>query len=443
MSQVEGFKKINLNLPIIQIVLLSASLTLLSFACKDNPTKSQQRQIQLILEDTSCTEVWFKLQLGTDVSERTVTLKRDEVELWTRSIDATETTITDTNLIPGHTYTYTARLISPPPIWAGGNSTTQVQVRTMDTTSHNFTWRTFTLGDGTGSSVLYDVAIINDTCAWAIGEIHRNDTTFNAAKWDGTQWYIQQLNYQGSPPVIKTIFAFNEQDIWFDPWLHWNGQSIQEIPIDPILIGVGVNKMWGSPTGELFVIGTNGFIARRSASGTWMKLESGTTNTIQDIWGKYDSQTGIRNILCGVAAAYSVGNAAILSISENNIINSVPCVSGRRPYSVWFENITEIYTCGDGVFRRDLNLRWREIAGNDVIPVFTNKLRGQAENDIFIVGDYGTVAHYNGITFRIFQEVGETLNNTGIFFSCDYRAGFFIAVGTQSGSKAIILKMNR
>ncbi|MBI3006249.1 MAG: hypothetical protein HYY49_12660, partial [Ignavibacteriales bacterium] len=40
-----------------------------------------------------------------------------------------------------------------------------------DTTSHNFTWTIDTVGDG-NSSVLYDVAIINDTLAYAVGEIY-------------------------------------------------------------------------------------------------------------------------------------------------------------------------------------------------------------------------------------------------------------------------------
>ena len=39
-----------------------------------------------------------------------------------------------------------------------------------DTTSHNFLWTLDTLGDG-NSSTLYDVAIINDTLAYAVGEI--------------------------------------------------------------------------------------------------------------------------------------------------------------------------------------------------------------------------------------------------------------------------------
>ena len=44
-----------------------------------------------------------------------------------------------------------------------------------DTTSHNFTWQTFTFGEHS-SSTLYDVAIINDSSIWAVGEIYMNDS---------------------------------------------------------------------------------------------------------------------------------------------------------------------------------------------------------------------------------------------------------------------------
>jgi hypothetical protein len=56
----------------------------------------------------------------------------------------------------------------------------------MDTTSHNFTFESWTFGT-IGSSVLYDVAIINppaggeagETQIWAVGEIMIADTSQN------------------------------------------------------------------------------------------------------------------------------------------------------------------------------------------------------------------------------------------------------------------------
>ena len=45
----------------------------------------------------------------------------------------------------------------------------------QDTTSHNFTWETWTFGEHS-SSVLNDVAIIDENNIWAVGEIYMNDS---------------------------------------------------------------------------------------------------------------------------------------------------------------------------------------------------------------------------------------------------------------------------
>ena len=71
----------------------------------------------------------------------------------------------------------------------------------MDTTSHNFTFETFTFGGTAGSSILYDVAIINENDIWAVGEIYIADTsingytTYNAVHWDGNQWELKRIMF--------------------------------------------------------------------------------------------------------------------------------------------------------------------------------------------------------------------------------------------------------
>lgn len=83
--------------------------------------------------------------------------------------------------------------------------------------------------------------------------------------------------------MIHSVFAINENDIWFDPWFHWNGQNFQELPIDPIFIGVGVNRMWGN-SDEIYVVGNNGFIAHRNSNGqSWQQISSGTELPLIDI----------------------------------------------------------------------------------------------------------------------------------------------------------------
>lgn len=134
--------------------------------------------------EANCTEVWLKISVSS-ANNATVTLKRDTTMLDTIRMMTVDTTIVDMNVLPSHTYTYT--------LATAGATNITAQARTMDTTSHAFTWQSFTFGDGGGSCTLYDVAIINDTLAYAVGEIYTNGTMYNLARWNGQQWELKQL----------------------------------------------------------------------------------------------------------------------------------------------------------------------------------------------------------------------------------------------------------
>jgi len=96
----------------------------------------------------------------------------------------------------------------------------------MDTTSHDFTFTTYTFGGQAGSCLLNDVAIIDENNIWAVGEIYLLDSLgqpdlnrYNLAVWDGNNWEVRRAPYyyQRQPLYhpIQSIFAFSINDIWF------------------------------------------------------------------------------------------------------------------------------------------------------------------------------------------------------------------------------------
>jgi hypothetical protein len=87
------------------------------------------------------------------------------------SSGGSDTVVTDGGLAPGHAYTYQVRRL-------GGGTGRPLEesevgsVRTLDTTSHNVVWDApVFLGEG-GGNILYDVAIINDTLAYAVDAVY-------------------------------------------------------------------------------------------------------------------------------------------------------------------------------------------------------------------------------------------------------------------------------
>lgn len=103
--------------------------------------------------------------------------------------------------------------------------------RTLDTTSHNFTWRVDTLGYYL--SIVRDVAIVNENNIWAVGAFYKKhadrDSTvadrYNAAHWDGKAWTLKKIPTQdysqynnhlppgNYPYEINCIWAVDENNI--------------------------------------------------------------------------------------------------------------------------------------------------------------------------------------------------------------------------------------
>jgi hypothetical protein len=413
-----------------QIVLLAVCLYVLflNLNCKkDNPIAPPDNIFALTVDDVSCTEVYLSLKIGTGISSRTVTLKRDTITLFTKTIDAAETVITDTSLLPNHTYSYTVALLNSS---LASNST----ARTMDTTSHAFSWQTFTLGDGTGSSVLYDVAIINDTLTYAVGAVYQSGSVYNLAKWNGQTWNLQQLLIQGSPPVIHSVFATNDHDVWLDPWFHWNGQSFQEFSIDPVFIGVGINKMWGNAS-DMYVVGNNGFIAHYNGS-SWTKIESGTSLDVRDIFGAQITNAGAWEIFATAGNPLISPDRAILQINGN----TAQAISGTgiswALNGIWFSPGQYYWLVGDGEWEKHPTLNassWRSQA----LTTYTiDAVRGNGSNDVFMCGAFGEFLHFNGITWKSY--IAQT-GMDGSYLALAARGNTVIAVGEQSPLAIILM----
>lgn len=103
----------------------------------------------------------------------------------------------------------------------------------------------------------------------------------------------------------------------------------------------------------------------------------------------------------------------------------------KSAHSVWFGDDTPIYVCGGGVHAYK-DVRWQEIPG--LSYYYTNRIRGNHQNDIFVAGEFGFVAHYNGIDWKIYDEPKLT---TGKYHGLAVKDDLVVAVG-WSGPYAVM-----
>jgi hypothetical protein len=425
-----GIRKIQFCIGLTFILfLISFSFRFLS--CEESTAPVNKLQVTLTAEYVGVTEAELLLQTKNAETNTQYQFFRDDFLISDRTLIQAETIITDTLLLPAHNYTYKVKLLKK------GKTLTEsqpLQITTMDTTSYNFTWETFTSGTG-GSSVLNDVSIISPDDIWAVGEISFAGEFYNVVHWDGQQWELKRITYGGSPWPIKSIWAFSSNDIWFDVFVRWNGDIFVEMPIPNVLIGFGINKTWGNPNGGLYVVGNQGRIAYSPDHGqSWQKLESGTDLPIQDIWGIPDPETGEPYILCPASDKYNVGEKKLLQI--NPLTYEVTILEwpyqDRRIHSVWFKDPRRVWICGAGVYINK-NGQWKEYS--EIPLIFTNRIRGMDINDIFVAGDFGILAHFNGVIWKTYPNAA-----LGLYYSMDYKNKIAVAVG-QSDKQAIILML--
>ena len=357
-------------------------------------------------------------------SPQRVSLLRDGKPVFARYIGSTDTMLFDDSLQPKHTYRYVAYRYCAQTLIS--DTTVALTVLTMDTTSHEFTWEIDTLGDG-NSSALYDAVIINDTLAYAVGEMYRRDSTgqfetepYNAAVWDGRGWKLFRIPtamYGGSVGTyrLNTICAFGVSDVWTfsiaGSYSHWDGQSWSTQYVAE-RSGAGL-KMWGASSTDLYLVGTNGSLSHFDGR-RWRKTESGTNVDLFDVYGSpdgslvwacgyYEAQQGtflLRNRGSGWETAYD-GTQSEFLIRQDSLSGAFTGVYTENQGRVFVGSSAGLYRALSTTHGEGKRLSFT----SNYFPGFPRGLRGNGINDLVIAGDYTFIAHFNGVSWRYYDEL--------------------------------------
>ena len=304
----------------------------------------------------------------------------------------------------------------------------------LDTTSHNFTWTTYTIGGSGGSSYFKDVAIVSDTDIWAVGAIYASaDTMYNAVHWDGTKWQLKDIPFIGSCsavlyPPLQGIWVFGHNNILFTNGgsvVHFDGiKAEMDCGMNSLLLGA-INKILAITPENIYVVGNGGTMVHYDGS-TWTKQLSGTTIDLRDVWG---SSNG--SIVW--ASGYSDDNSqSVLLMYNGTQWKTIWTRQGgvTHPYgdlvtSVW--GIKHLFTATNlGVYTQD-------ITGIDTarqslsIDHFPYRIRGSAENNVAVVGDFGMIWHYNQTDWKLLNET----NLDQPFYSVAVSTTMIVAVGSD------------
>jgi hypothetical protein len=312
-------------------------------------------------------------------------------------------------------------------------------LKTVDSTSHRVVWKIDTLG--AESSSLNDIFVINDTLAYAVGELYPRDSAghpiltdiHNAAIWNGKIWRMIKVPYiyQGTPfynPII-TVFGFGPNDVWFagNGLVHWNGAQYTNVDaVNTYWVGHLMRRIWGSSGRDLYIVGDGGIAVH--FDGTWHAISTGTTLPFQDIWGSNLSNNEVLAVASDKFGAGGLYVAQFNSNSPSRALDTVPTAVSLS--GIWFVQNDKYLLVGDGIFEKHLlsDPAWLLDPFVHDINQYPFAVRGNAANDVFIACNNGIVAHFNGVNWRRYDEV-QNINDR--LLSISVKGNIVIAVGLR------------
>jgi len=276
-----------------------------------------------------------------------------------------------------------------------------------------------------------------------VGEIHTSWTDqwdsngvwvqpYNAVHWNGQEWELRRVMWDNSVSRLTCVFAFSSDDVWFGVTnlIHWNGDEFVK-NWNPVLNDFAdktVNAIWGTSSSDLYIVGNEGKIAHYDSSG-WEKIESGTELDIQDIYGI--EENGEEIIACAVTNIATAGNGEIL-LFRNGRKQTIFWPSGLRINSIWYKTERQMFACGDGIYKR-IGINWeRQIPFENT--TYTEKVRGNDINDLFVGGDFGFLAHYNGLSWKVYDT-----GNVALFYSLSVKGDLVVGVGERNAKGVVYI----
>ena len=309
-------------------------------------------------------------------------------------------------------------------------------------TSHEFTWEVYEFG--TIGSYLRDVFIIDHNNIWAVGVIFPDpDRKYNVVHWNGEYWEMKKMLadaqkvFPGGTGVDslfvegQTVYAFgpNEIIIFAGTIQCFNGTKWQQFKGD-----LRIRESWGTSINNIYFCGLEGVLFNFDGNRI-NRLNSKTKGSITDIFGIKDAIYNKNNIYYTVMNLEYADSNKIFQITPSNTVKQFPWRSEKLIKSIWFNHRNKIYACGSGVWSFK-NYKWNKIS--EIPAIFTRKVRANHENDVFVVGDFGLMCHYNGLNWHICLSL---VPNSSLL-SVDVKEDLVVIVGTD-GSHAYIIRGTR
>ena len=393
----------------------------MNLRCKKNLSPTENPEITLEVDEIAVSEVWLNLKIKKISSQLFFELERDGIVVWQGNVE-NDTLIYDGSLEPYKNYHYQGTFLD--------NKTNEIDITTMDTTSHDISWELQKFGD-IGSSNLRDVVIINEDDIWLVGTIMARIMIpdilgyagfhYSGVHWNGSSWemrYIKDQNTQHNDRDLKiwgishpasNLFLYGAF-VSFEAGIFIGDNSFTAKNDNETKSQI--TRFWAASKDNIYACGKEGLLMCYQ-NNMWQPVETRFSSDIKDIWGCVDEQTG-DNFIIGAVSLSSLTEETLkdyfeglIKINKNHSLENIVLPDIHHlpfvfPTTVWFKSPKKIYMGGGGLFELKKGKGWVEYQ-QFRWKYNVNSIRGNDINDIFCVMDDGSIGHFNGKSWHFFS----------------------------------------
>lgn len=412
------------------IILLS---TLLGCESSTMPP-SKPSPFTLSAENVSCTDVWLKISLNNVTLPKNIFMRRSDSDSYNvYHIWAKDTLLHFMGLIPGREYSYWYYIGDNYDLPKDDlkNSSNVLVVKTLDTTSYNFTWKIDSIGST--QSLVNGIWGSSSNEVWAVGKFYsKNYWTSYIARYNGNGWSEMYPDLFGDPVRglqagnLNGIYGISRDKIWVvgnghdtnpftkkdSTWAFaafWNVNKWEDISPRSFLLPLWA--VWAYDEKNVWAVGPLGTILYYNGK-TWTQQYSNAGYLLFDIHGTDPAN------LYAVGSDNSYSSGILLKFDGTGWQKVQTSWYGDRiPFqSVWVESEKSVWVAGIGILINgnggdDWNEHW--------VKNGLRKVRGLAVNDIFTCGDNGTIGHFNGKSLNMNRNI---FPDQDVFYVCGIMA---------------------
>ncbi|MDP4288605.1 MAG: hypothetical protein Q8922_11775, partial [Bacteroidota bacterium] len=306
-----------------------------------------------------------------------------------------------------------------------------------------FTWTEFT--NVNGESNMTGCWVFGPNDIYAInGDLHR----FDGAAW--TRIIVHDtkgLSYEYGLSGCS-ILGFSDNDMWFIDGglaLHYIGNATVVRYNTYAVAPVAAHSAWGTSSTDLFVVGDSGTILHFNGT-TWTKMSSPTKKNLQEISGTsdksiwacgYNSSTGGSVLLHYDGSSWSIDPLSNKPVSATGGFLSVWTADSGNGHTV-------SATSGSIVYRKTDDGAWRNTDSGKVPNYALGGyvglgLRGNGSNDLFAVGPWGLVIHWNGKSWYRYDQYFQPNNSSYITGGASVHGNTACVVGVKNGTSWVLV----